>query len=110
MFNLQSFIAGVELSATPYGILMMVIGTTIGAVFGAIPGLTGSIAIAILLPFTFYLEAPIAMALLVGVYVGGSFGGSIPAILISTPGAPEAGMTVLDGAPMARKGLSGKAL
>jgi putative tricarboxylic transport membrane protein len=56
------------------------------------------------------MDAPMAMALLVGVYVGGSFGGSIPAVLIATPGSPEAGMTVLDGNPMARSGKSGKAL
>lgn len=88
----------------------MVAGTAIGATFGCIPGLTGGIAIAIFVPFTFYMDVVSSMALLVGIYAGGAYGGSITAILIATPGAPEAGMTVFDGSPMARKGLSGKAL
>ena len=90
--------------------ITMLLGTVVGTIFGAIPGLTGSIAISILLPVTFYLDVMPSMALLIGVYVGGSFGGSIPAILIGVPGAPESGITVLDGMPMAKKGLSGKAL
>lgn len=91
-------------------LLLLVAGATVGAIFGCIPGLTGGIAIAIFVPFTYYLDLAPAMALLVGIYAGGAYGGSITAILISTPGAPEAGMTVFDGAPMAKKGLSGKAL
>jgi putative tricarboxylic transport membrane protein len=94
----------------PLCIGMMFAGTTLGAIFGAIPGLSGSIAIAIFLPLTYYTDTIPALTLLVSIYVGGSFGGSIPAILIGTPGAPEAGITVLDGTPMAKKGLSGKAL
>lgn len=103
-------IQGLQGIVSPWSVLLMFLGVAVGSVFGAIPGLTGGIAIAILLPLTFKLDAIPAMALLIGVYVGGSFGGSIPAILIGTPGAPEAGVTVFDGYPMARKGQSGKAL
>lgn len=95
---------------SPICIFLMFAGVAVGVIFGAIPGLTGGIAIAILLPVTFYLDPLPSMALLIGVYVGGSFGGSIPAILFGTPGAPEAGITVFDGYPMAKKGQSGKAL
>lgn len=95
---------------SPPSLLLMALGVFCGAVFGSIPGLTGGIAIAILLPLTFKLEAIPSMALLIGVYVGGAFGGSIPAILFGTPGAPEASVTSFDGYPMMKKGLGGKAL
>ena len=95
---------------TPINILLMFGGVAVGTIFGAIPGLTGAIAIAIFLPMTYYMESMAALALLIGIYVGGSFGGSIPAILIGTPGAPEAGITTFDGAPLARNGKGGKAL
>ena len=95
---------------TPMNIFLMFAGVTVGTIFGAIPGLTGAIAIAIFLPMTYYMKSIPALMLLVGIYVGGSFGGSIPAILIGTPGAPEAGITTFDGAPMAKQGKGGKAL
>jgi putative tricarboxylic transport membrane protein len=88
----------------------MVVGVATGVIFGAIPGLTGGIAIAITLPFTFYMSAVEGLALLAGIYVGGTFGGSIASILFGTPGSPEAAVTVVDGYPMARKGYPGKAL
>ena len=89
---------------------LLFVGVVIGVIFGAIPGLTSGIALAIILPFTFYLNAVEGMALLAGIYVAGTFGGSIAAILFGTPGAPEAGVTVLDGYPLAQKGYPGKAL
>lgn len=107
---MQSIMLGLAEMMTIPNVLYMFLGTVVGTIFGAIPGLTGSIAISILLPVTFYLDVMPSMALLVGVYVGGNFGGSIPAVLIGIPGAPEAGITVLDGLPMSKKGLSGKAL
>ncbi len=107
---INAMIDGLQSMMTLYNILMMVAGTALGVTFGAIPGLTGGIAIAVCLPLTFYLDVYPAMALLIGIYVGGSFGGSIPAVLLGVPGAPEAGITVLDGAPMSKKGQSGKAL
>lgn len=110
MFDLQLMLNGLMGIVTPFSLLLMVLGVFCGAVFGAIPGLTGGIAIAILLPLTFKLEAIPAMALLIGVYVGGAFGGSIPAVLFGTPGAPEASVTSFDGYPMMKKGLGGKAL
>jgi putative tricarboxylic transport membrane protein len=110
MFDLQLMAQGFVGIVSPFSLVLMALGVFCGAVFGAIPGLTGGIAIAILLPLTFKLEAIPAMALLIGVYVGGAFGGSIPAILFGTPGAPEASVTSFDGYPMMKKGLGGKAL
>ncbi len=91
-------------------ILATLAGTIVGLVFGAIPGLTYSMALALMLPFTFGLDPTVAIALLLGVYVGGMSGGSVSAILIGIPGTPSAAATVLDGHPMALKGEASVAL
>ena len=86
------------------------LGTSIGIVFGAIPGLTATMAIALFLPFTFGMEPVLAFALLLGLYVGGVYGGSITAILINTPGTPGAAATAVEGYPLARQGKALDAL
>ena len=88
----------------------LVLGVAIGVVAGAIPGMSAVMAVALTLPFTFSLEPIFGILLLLGVYKGGIFGGSIPAILIKTPGTPASSATVLDGYPLAEKGQAGKAL
>ncbi len=85
-------------------------GTFFGLLMGAIPGLTATLAVALALPFTFYLQPVTAVMLLVGIYKGGVYAGSIPAILIRTPGTPSAACTVLDGYPLAQQGKAGQAL
>jgi TctA family transporter len=85
-------------------------GVTIGVVIGVIPGLGPAIAIALAIPLTYEMGAVVAIALMLGIYKGGTYGGSISAILINTPGTPAAAATVLDGYPLARQGKSGKAL
>lgn len=85
-------------------------GITIGVIAGAIPGMSATMAVALTLPFTFALQPITGILLLLGVYKGGIFGGSIPAILIKTPGTPASSATILDGYPMAEKGQAGKAL
>ena len=67
-------------------------------------------AMAVLLPLSFFLEPLIGIPFLIGVYKGGIFGGSIPAILIKTPGTPASSATILDGHPMAERGEAGRAL
>jgi putative tricarboxylic transport membrane protein len=91
-------------------ILMIAVGVVIGVVIGAIPGLTATMAVALALPFTFGMEPVTAILLLVGIYKGGMYGGSITAILIRTPGSPASASTLLDGYPMAQKGEAKKAL
>ena len=91
-------------------LLYMNIGIAIGTIFGAIPGLSGTTAICMFLPITFGMDTVPAMVLLLGMYCGGVYGGSITAVLIRTPGTVGAAMTVLDGYPMALKGHPGKAL
>jgi putative tricarboxylic transport membrane protein len=87
-----------------------VAGVAWGIVGGALPGISPSIAMALLLPFTYGMEPGSAIALLAAVYVGAEYGGSIPAILINTPGTNAAAATVLDGHAMYRKGLGAEAL
>jgi len=91
-------------------LLMVCIGVIIGLTVGAIPGMTGSMAIALALPFTFFLPLYEGLALLVGIYKGSLFGGSISAISFGTPGTPAATLDVLDGYPLTKKGKSNKAL
>ena len=86
------------------------VGVLIGVVVGAIPGLTATMAVALALPFTFSLEPITAILLLVGIYKGGMYGGSITAILIHTPGSPASACTLLDGYPLTQQGKAGKAL
>jgi len=81
-----------------------------GILGGALPGISPSIAMALLLPFTYGMEPIPAIVLLASVYVGAEYGGSIPAILIRTPGTNSAAATTLDGFEMARQGKGGEAL
>ncbi len=94
----------------PLNLLMIVAGTMFGMVCGALPGISSSMAIILLLPFTYAMQPIAAIVTLVAVYIGGACGGSISAILLKIPGTPEAVATVFDGHPMALKGQAGKAL
>jgi putative tricarboxylic transport membrane protein len=85
-------------------------GVTIGTFCGAVPGMTITMAVALTLPFTFSLEPLTAISLLLAVYVGAIYGGSISAILLNTPGTPAAACTCMDGFKLAQKGKAGKAL
>ncbi|MEM6759083.1 MAG: tripartite tricarboxylate transporter permease, partial [Pseudomonadota bacterium] len=91
-------------------ILVIGIGVLIGTIIGAIPGMTTPMGVALALPFTFALEPVTGILLLLGVYKGGLYGGSLSAILIKTPGTPAAACTVLDGYPLAQKGEARRAL
>jgi putative tricarboxylic transport membrane protein len=91
-------------------LLMMIVGVAVGIIIGALPGLNVIFAIAVLLPFTFGLESLSGMYLLLGAYCGATYGGSISAILINTPGTPAAAATLFDGYPLSQKGRSGDAL
>lgn len=91
-------------------ILCILFGVLVGILFGAIPGFTGVMAIAIFLPFTFSMDTTSGIVMLFSCFCGGCFGGSITAILIGTPGTSAAAATVLDGYPLALKGKSYKAI
>lgn len=91
-------------------ILGMTIGLIGGIIFGAIPGLTASIGISLLIPLTFGMSPLVALAILAGIHNGGSYGGAIPAILLRIPGAPGAIVTTFDGYPMAQQGFAARAV
>lgn len=90
--------------------LAIAFGTVLGLVFGALPGLTATMGIALLLPLTFGMEPVTGMGMLLGVYCGAISGGSIPAALLNIPGTPSSVATTLDAFPMARNGEPGRAL
>lgn len=92
------------------GILTLVLGTALGIVLGAMPGIGSTVAVAIVLPFTLTMGQAPAILLLLAVYAGSVYGGSISAILINTPGTPQSAATCLDGYPMAQRGEAGIAL
>ncbi len=94
----------------PVHFFFLFIGVAGGIVVGALPGLTGSVGIILLLPFLFYVEPAVALIMLSGMFCGAIYGGSISAILISTPGTPSAAATLLDGYPLSQKGEAGKAI
>ncbi|OKH86621.1 tripartite tricarboxylate transporter permease [Thalassospira sp. TSL5-1] len=96
--------------ATLPNFIAMAAGIWGGVIIGAIPGMTGTMAVTLALPFTFYLPPVTSLLLLVALYKGSTYGGSISAILIKTPGTASAACTVLDGYPLAREGKGGKAL
>lgn len=85
-------------------------GVAWGIVGGALPGISPSITMALLLPFTYGMDATVAVVLLASTYVGAEYGGSIPAILIRTPGTNAAAATVVDGYAMKLQGRAGEAL
>ena len=94
----------------PMTLLMMALSACFGIIMGAVPGLSGTLGIALLLPFTFGLDPALALLMLGSVYCGSEYGGSIPAILINTPGTAAALCTTFDGYPMACRGEAQKAL
>lgn len=89
---------------------MLLAGILIGILVGSMPGLTATMAIAILVPLSYHLPALLGIPLLIGIYKGGLYGGAIPAILISTPGTGGAAATVFDGYPLGQQGKARKAL
>ncbi len=91
-------------------ILMTFLGAAGGVLLGAIPGMTATMGVALLIPFSFGMDLIPSIGLLLGIYCGGMYGGSISAILIHAPGTPSAAATLLDGYPMCQKGEAGRAL
>lgn len=104
------WLAGIENIFTPFPLLMIFVGVAVGIVFGSIPGLTATMAVALCLPMTFGVDPVTGMSLLCGLFVGGISGGLISATLINIPGTPSSIATTFDGHPMAARGEAGRAL
>lgn len=99
------------MAALQWGIFMAAfVGVLVGITIGVLPGLGPPVAISLAIPLTCSFNPLVGMAVMLGIYKGGTYGGSISAILINTPGTPAASATGLDGFPLARRGKAGKAL
>jgi len=94
----------------PVTLVFIFLGVFAGVFVGALPGLTATTGCALLLPFTFGHEPLQGILMLVGVFCGGIYGGSLSAILLRTPGTPAAAATMIDGFPMSERGEAGRAI
>jgi len=94
----------------PLALLLIVLGVVIGIAMGSIPGMTATMTVAVLVSFTFGMNPTEGMMLLLGIYGGALYAGSIPAILIRTPGTPSAAATLFDGFPLSEQGQAGRAI
>jgi len=107
---MHDLLLGIGDALDAMNVLFIALGVLTGIIVGAIPGLNGPMAIALALPVTFYLSPLGGMAYLIGIMKGGTFGGSVAAILLNTPGSPEAAATAYDGYPLAQQGKGLKAM
>lgn len=110
MIDWTSVAEGIQAFLQWQNFFFIIFGMTLGIVLGAIPGFTGSLGIAIVLPLTFNMDPMPALVFLLSIYTGGLFGGAITAVLINTPGSPAAVATTFDGYPMTKDGKSSRAL
>lgn len=101
---------GLLTTLQPGNLALVFIGMLVGVLFGSLPGISSSMAIVLMLPFTYYMGVIPSIILLVAIYAGSAYGGSITAILFNTPGTPEAVATTFDGYPLAQQGKAGRAL
>ncbi|QQE73041.1 tripartite tricarboxylate transporter permease [Brevibacillus composti] len=108
--DFQLLLDGFLTTISPFNFLLVMLGMMAGIIFGALPGISASMTIVLLLPFTYYLGIVPSIILLVAVYMGSAYGGAITAILFNTPGDPAAVITAMDGYPMAKQGKAGRAL
>ena len=102
--------AAVQALSSPTGLAVVVVGTALGIFVGAVPGLPGTLLIALVLPLTYGADPLLSMAFLISIYVGAVSGGMITATLLRMPGTPASIITTLDGYPMAQQGKPGRAL
>ncbi|WP_265502589.1 tripartite tricarboxylate transporter permease [Paracoccus beibuensis] len=107
---MDTILASLPYLLEPSILIAAMIGVTWGILGGAMPGISPSITMALLLPFTYTMEPTAAIVLLASTYIGAEYGGSVPAILIRTPGTNAAAATVLDGYEMNKQGKAGLAL
>lgn len=110
MLELSTILAGFSDALTITNLVFVLCGVLIGQFVGAMPGIGPVMTLAIVIPFTFVLDPLPAIGLLVGINKGGLIGGAIPAILINTPGTPDAAATALDGYPLSKQGKPLKAM
>ena len=97
-------------AVSPTNLMFCFLGTIVGVVIGALPGFTSTMGVALFIPFTYSMHPATGMIFLVSIYCASTYGGSISAILINTPGTPSAVITTIDGYEMTKNGEGGRAL
>lgn len=107
---MADILVGLSNVFTPVNLLLCLGGLLAGIIFGALPGFSATMGVAVFVPFSYALEPESALLLLSGVYCGGVYGGSIPAILLGIPGTPASAPTAMEGRSLTRRGESGRAL
>lgn len=107
---METFFIALSNTVNPHALIMLLFGVIGGILVGSIPGMTANMAVAIMTSLSFGMDSMVAIMLLIGVYFGSMYGGSISAILLHIPGTPSAVMTAKDGYPMAQRGEAGKAI
>ncbi|GGE32432.1 C4-dicarboxylate ABC transporter permease [Agaricicola taiwanensis] len=107
---IDALLSALPLVFEPANLFAVLLGTVAGLVVGALPGLTVTTGIAVLIPLTFGLDPLFALGMMAGMYNGGSYGGAIPAILLRVPGTPASVATILDGYEMTKQGKAAYAL
>ena len=111
MFDMSALLVALNLIGSSVDTWLWVVpGIAIGLFFGAMPGISITMAMALTLPLTLYMDFLSAIIFLTSVYTGAGYGGSVPAVLINIPGTSAAVATTFDGYPMARKGMHNEAL
>jgi putative tricarboxylic transport membrane protein len=110
METLVNIWGGVQVALHPFNVLITFSGTIMGIFFGALPGFSASMGVAVLLPVTYGMSPVSGLCLLGGIFCGAQYGGSITACLVNTPGTASAAATALDGFPLTKQGRAGEAL
>ena len=108
--ELELILSGFATALQPQNLMFIMIGLLFGVFVGSLPGMTATMGVAVMVPFSYYLEADTAMLLMSGVFCGAIFGGSISAVLLGIPGTPASVPTAWEGFPMAKRGQAGQAL
>lgn len=107
---LESLFGGLGTVVALVPLLTIVAGIVLGILIGAMPGLSPSMGVALMVPFTYGMSPTLALILLVGIYIGSSYGGSITGIMVNAPGTPSAVVTAIDGFALTRQGKPATAL
>jgi putative tricarboxylic transport membrane protein len=107
MMDVLGYLIG---ALTPFNLMLALVGVVLGTIVGALPGLSATMAVAVLAPFTFTMDPAAGLIALGAIYTGAIYVGAYAAILVNTPGTPSAIATTFDGYPMARRGDGGLAV
>ena len=108
--DMNLLIEALQVVFLPTNFALIIMGMCLGVCFGTLPGISSSMGIVLMIPFTYYMGINASIIMLVAVYAGSAYGGSITAILFNTPGTAESVATTFDGYPMAQQGKAGRAL